>query len=115
MLAAPCVEAFQNRKGVGAALPDRSQNLPNYIDDDHTGICPVCGVNLSARAKVVTHTAESCVSSKRSKLQCRDIILGGVRPFLPATAVERLNAQDAVLLRSARGQGHSDVQTTWPA
>ena len=87
--------------------------ISSYIDD--TGICPACGVNLYARAKVVTHAAEARVRSKRSKLRCRDIILGGVCPVLPATVVATLNARDALLLRNARRQGHSHVQTARPA
>ena len=90
-------------------------DIPAYIDD--SGVCPACGVNLFARAKVITHACETRFRghAARTGLRCKDIILSGRFPRLESDRLERLNLRDRGLLNEARRSGHTHVRTARPA
>ena len=88
-------------------------DIPLYIDD--SGVCPACGVNLHARAKVITHACETRHRGKHCRVRCRDVILGGTIPRVPNDMFTKLQERDRKLIAAARKAGHTHVRTVRPA
>ena len=111
-----CEGAFLSAKALGQHMRAKHNirsDIPLYIDD--SGICPACGVNLHARAKVVTHACETRYRGKSCRVRCRDVILGGTIPQLPHDIFVQLQERDRKLIAAARRAGHTHVRTARPA
>ena len=111
-----CEGAFLNEKALGQHMRIKHKvqsHIPYYIDD--SGICPACGVNLYARAKVATHACETRYRGKTCRVRCRDVILGGAVPKLPSEIFLRLQERDRNLVAAARKAGHSHVRAVCSA
>jgi hypothetical protein len=70
---------------------------------DGSGICPVCGVNLVTRLRIVKHLSDS------RRCKCRDTILnGGFKP-IEADSLRELDLNDRLAKRRAHADGHPSV------
>ena len=85
------------------------QYIPN------TSVCPVCKVDFRSRLRLITHASESRARSKNRRYTCRDVILSGILPQLPAAELAGLNARDREARRAASKAGHSHEIARLPA
>ena len=107
---------FKSRKALDQHMRTKHNirsDIPYYIDD--SGVCPACGVNLHARAKVITHACETRHRGKHCRVRCRDVILGGNIPRVPNDIFFQLQERDRKLIAAARKAGHTHVRTARPA
>ena len=111
-----CEGAFLSEKALGQHMRRKHKiqsHIPYYIDG--SGICLACGVNLFARATVITHACEMRYTGKTCRVSCRDVILGGAVPKLPSEIFLRLQERDRNLVAAARKAGHSHVRAVCSA
>ena len=101
-----CGESFASQKSLllhQQSVHGRRSQMRLFADAD--GICPVCGVHLHTRLRLLKH-----LSDKR-RPKCRSLVAYMVPP-LPLDRVELLDREDRLARAASRGVGLNYVASS---